>query len=690
MKTQSETILMSTSLNISLLDAAREAGCTKIQRKSRKPYWCSNLSQLRDRKRFWYHLWCQNGRPRSGVVYQCHKDLKRLYRKKARWNLDHIHEIRHRKMNYLFKEHNIRGFWNMVKKCRNSKVTSSLANSDLTHFYSSIMQDSCELSNEQLSIEEQVHKFYDRNSEFRSDITISSRTISDLIDKLKSGSAAGFDKITPEHLKYGKCSALCERLSSLYTHIIQHCVVPNIFTIGVIIPILKKAGLDPNEAGNYRPITISTVHSKIVESYLCPEVALSENQYGFQKNRGAAMPTTLTNDVIQHCKTDKTPLFLCSLDAEKCFDRIWHAGLFYKLMDKIPVENWLLFYRWYRELKAVVRWQGSYGQSFVVSRGTRQGSIVSPVFFNVFINDLLVSLSNEKHGLKIGPCTINTMAYADDITLLSTRIPDLQAMIDLCTTYAKEWRFTFSASKSQCAIFGDNPFKENIEFSLDGRELHCTDSIEILGITYHHSGVSSCHIAKRIQKCRRTAYTLSSSGMCYPGVQTKVKAHVWKTVCMPTLLYGTDNLSISNADISSLESAQGSIMKNWLGLSKRQRHTRLLNALGLPTIRHIMRESTKKLYNRLFQVDTPARRLNIHWLTKYLTTGRCTKESLLSRVLSMGCNPLDLMTRKPKTIHAPPCKDGVIDSLSYLLHSENFTKPWSLEYALVTLLTKAF
>jgi len=177
------------------------------------------------------------------------------------------------------------------------------------------MQDSNDLSKEQQDIEEQVHQFYQQNREHRSGMTMSSSCISELIGNLKNGSAPGFDKISPEHLKFGNCVALCEHLSSLYTHIIQHSVVPDIFTIGVIIPILKKSGLDPNVAGNYRPITISSVHSKLVEAFLCPEVVLSENQYGFLKKRGVAMPFTIINDVIQHCKTDKTPLFAISLDA---------------------------------------------------------------------------------------------------------------------------------------------------------------------------------------------------------------------------------------------------------------------------------------------------------------------------------------------------------------------------------------
>ena len=189
-------------------------------------------------------------------------------------------------------------------------------------------------------------------------------------------------------------------------------------------------------------------------------------------------------------------------------------------------------------------------------------------FFNIFVNDLLLALSNEKHGLRIGPCSVNAIAYADDITLLSTRIPDLQAMINHCSTYANKWRFTFSASKSQCAIFGLNPFKDRINFHLDGKNLHCSESLEILGITFQHSGVASCHVTKRIQKCRRASYTLSSSGMCYPGVKSNVKSHVWQTVCLPTLLYCIDSLNISSADLSSLESTQGTILKSWLGLQR--------------------------------------------------------------------------------------------------------------------------
>ena len=89
-------------------------------------------------------------------------------------------------------------------------------------------------------------------------------------------------------------------------------------------------------------------------------------------------------------------------DAEKCFDLIWHDGLFYKLWSSIPLPHchWLLLYRWYSNPRCLARWNGDYSQPFRVTRGTRQGIIiVSPFLFNIFIDDLLSELNKANAGL---------------------------------------------------------------------------------------------------------------------------------------------------------------------------------------------------------------------------------------------------------------------------------------------------
>ena len=179
--------------------------------------------------------------------------------------------------------------------------------------------------------------------------------------------------------------------------------------------------------------------------------------------------------------------------------------------------------------------------------------------------------------------------------------------------------------------------------------------------------------------------------MCYPGVYSRVKSHVWQSVCLPTLIYGLDNISLHTQDISSLESIQGTILKSWLGLNKRQHHSKLIEALGLSSVMQLVTEKTIRLFSRLLQTETPAKKLNVYWLTKYLLTGYSCEGTLISRVINTGWNPLDLLANKQKrTTRKSYSEDGVVGSLSYLLHSENFTKPWSLEHMLVSLLTKAF
>ena len=141
---------------------------------------------------------------------------------------------------------------------------------------------------------------------------------------------------------------------------LKHCCVPDIFKIGVIVPILKKSSLNPNMCTKYRPITLSSVHTKIIELLMLPKYEVSDNQFGFRTKRGTAFGCTLLNDVMCYCNHTNSPLYVCSLDAEKCFDSIWHPVLFYKLKDKISHTFWLFLVKWYKGLRAVVKWKGQY------------------------------------------------------------------------------------------------------------------------------------------------------------------------------------------------------------------------------------------------------------------------------------------------------------------------------------------
>jgi len=76
--------------------------------------------------------------------------------------------------------------------------------------------------------------------------------------------------------------------------------------------------------------------------------------------------------------------------------------------------------------------------------------------------------------------------------------------------------------------------------------------------------------------------------MSYPGLNTNSKFHLYKTICLPVLLYGVDCLSVSVNNVSKIQSAQGNITKYVCGLSKRSHHSNFLQALGITGVNTLL------------------------------------------------------------------------------------------------------
>ena len=124
-------------------------------------------------------------------------------------------------------------------------------------------------------------------------------------------------------------------------------------------------------------------------------------------------------EIIDAYRVLNGSVFTCFLDASKAFDRVNHSILFGKLSNMgIPQFVIRIVSYWYENQPMCVRWGGIYSTFFCVNNGVRQGRILSPYLFNIYVDDVNVALNAWRVGCCVGKVIINHLMYADDLVIL--------------------------------------------------------------------------------------------------------------------------------------------------------------------------------------------------------------------------------------------------------------------------------
>ena len=191
-------------------------------------------------------------------------------------------------------------------------------------------------------------------------------------------------------------------LIKLFNSFLTHCFTPSIFSNVIFLPLLKDTRKSADDVNNYRPIAITSILSKLFESYLSdflsPYLISHCNQLGFVKHGGCNKAILALKTVLTYFNNNESPVFISSLDAKKAIDRINHYNFLTVLINRgVPKNNVMLFYKWISSLSFCVLWNNILSSACNISSGLLQGNILFPKFFNVYMDDLLYKL--EESGL---------------------------------------------------------------------------------------------------------------------------------------------------------------------------------------------------------------------------------------------------------------------------------------------------
>ena len=284
-------------------------------------------------------------------------------------------------------------------------------------------------------------------------IAIENDEIISLIRKINPSKAAGSDGISGQMLLICDNSVILP-LKIIFSNIMATSTYPDLWKLANVTPVFKKG--DKQLIKNYRPISLLPICGKILEkiifnnlySYLNTNKLITKNQSGFRPGDSTTNQLLCLVDEIHQAfdNYDSLEVRAVFLDISKAFDKVWHDGLIFKLEQNGISGNLLkLFHNYLKDRKQRVVLNGSFSDYSSIGSGVPQGSVLGPLLFLIYINDLEKNIKS------------NVKFFADDTMLYSiVKDPELTASDlnqDLHTIqqWAHQWKLEFNPDPTKQA-----------------------------------------------------------------------------------------------------------------------------------------------------------------------------------------------------------------------------------------------
>ena len=299
------------------------------------------------------------------------------------------------------------------------------------------------------------------------------------LDHLNANKSPGPDEFLPRVMKEVS-TQVAPHLTAIFNNSLETGEVPSDWKEANVTPIFKKG--DRKLPGNYRPISLTSVVGKVLEGIIADRILdhlesnnlLLDSQHGFRRRRSC-----LTNliEFFHHMLTEydqSRAIDILYLDFQKAFDKVPHQRLMVKTralgiqgMLAEWIKNWLTD----RRQRVVVNGEISNWAS--VTSGVPQGSVLGPLLFIIYINDIDVDIVSR------------IAKFADDTKLgnsasAAEKVAELHRDLITIGEWSERWQMPFNLDK--CKVMHIGPRNPRTSYSLLGRDITCTELEKDLGV----------------------------------------------------------------------------------------------------------------------------------------------------------------------------------------------------------------
>ena len=362
-------------------------------------------------------------------------------------------------------------------------------------------------------------------------INIEERDIIRVIENIKVNKAPGPDKISPRIFKEVK-DQISKPLSILFNKSLALGKVPSEWKCANVTPIFKKG--NKSQPGNYRPISLTSIVCKLLETvirdnmvkFLEENLIMKDSQHGFRNKRSC-----LTNlldffhevfDKYDECRS----VDIIYLDFQKAFDKVPHKRLLDKLQTHSisgSIHSWIK--DWLSERKQRVVINGASSPWLNVKSGVPQGSVLGPVLFLIYVNDL-------DDGLM---CKVSKFADDTKITSKVTTSQEkeaLQSDLDRLTCWANKWQMKFNVDK--CKVLHIGSSNDHVQYEMNGQILGAVNKEKDLGVTISSDLKPAQHCSEVVKTANKLVGFI---GRAFENKSEKVLVKLYNSLVRPHLEY---------------------------------------------------------------------------------------------------------------------------------------------------------
>ena len=378
----------------------------------------------------------------------------------------------------------------------------------------------------------------------------------------------------------------------------------------VIVPLHKKGS--KTLCSNYRGISLLSIPSKVYARILDSRVRrktegeVMEVQGGFRRGRGCGDQIFTIRQLSEKVLEKNKQMVIACIDLEKAYDKVSRDRL-WQVLESYGIQGGLLraIQSMYLGSQACVRTSGKASGWFPITQGVRQGCVMSPWLFNVFMDGIMrETMEKLQGGVQLTTTNVQLILFADDIVMVTEKEEDMKTNLGEIKKVMDKWGMKMHLGKTKVMMVSRT--EEDCNLNIEGEDSETVKKLKYLGVMVSSDGLCDEEIEQRVGAAAKVVGAMRKEVLERRELLKKTKLRVFNAMVVPTLIYGCETWTMQRRHESKLQASEMMFLRRVEGVSRldRVRNEDVRRSLGQEAVVDMVKEKQRRWKVKMEEMNT--------------------------------------------------------------------------------------